>query len=399
MLGAVVVVMALELRQTEMRVARDQQAAEQLSALAGQVKVAVEREYGRLYTELQQDSGHAMQLDWDDLLAAGVQPPCLAGGSLADLTCTPVAANRAGIDVWLFCTDLPSGQAEIPDHARVCDNMAVAAVTSGPVPGTALPRPTIDQGGFGRVASDGLTLRSWDRRLDLGPLATAAGASAIGDQLLAFRHLGRQTDVAPYLNRFDHAGCTGCSSTWGFADLNRMELDLDMSGQAITGLAEIALHDLIVTGDAAVGGDLRILPGPDLDGDGAPDFPATSVDHEPGNLTLPEVTARFDVIRVPSVETARLQADSNVTLSGGLTIPAGGLLSVAGDLDIWTVDADDIIAEMLTKTVGRNFLVQGTMSVDDARVSRLWARDDVVATGVVANRLELDGNCDNCSWR
>lgn len=394
----IVASMALDLYRSEVRQTREQQSAEQLAAVAEQVKVVVERDYGRLYTQLQGVNGRAVQLDWADLLAAGVEPPCQSGGSLVGLTCDPVTVNRAGIDVWAFCAPVPAGQTELTGWARLCDNIFVAAVTAGPVTAASLPRPTVNHGGFGRIAADGLSLYSHDRRLDLSNLEAGAGAGQLAHHLIALRHLGRQTDVEPFLNRLDHDTCVGCSPAWGFAGLNRMEIDLDMGGHPMTGLGAITVHDLVVTGEGSVTGDLWVRPGPDLDGDGVPDDD-NPIDGQPdqrGAVTLPEIRARFDVVRAPGATIDLLSAETSVTLTEDLEIPITGQMSVHEDLDSPSLTAPEILAGRLR--LDSQSVTTVSLSANDAVVESITA-GSANARGVVADRLQLSGSCSGCTWR
>ena len=232
--------------------------------------------------------------------------------------------------------------------ADVIDVMATEAVRAGDTvaPSAAL----LEAAGEARV---GLVASDAPSRL-AGPTidhdvsafqAAFAGAPAVG-ALAALRRFDHQAVYGGRLQRL---------AVPGFPEANRMESDLDMGGNAITGAGRLSAESLALVGDLEAGGDIAVS----------------------GDLTVGQavrVAGTVEAAGAISADTASLAGEvwsGSLTVNGSLraaNISSAGAVTAGSVAATGTVTAGGANLERLTaNTVSARTVTAGTLSAASVR--------------------------------
>ena len=190
------------------------------------------------------------------------------------------------------------------------------------------------------------------------------------------------------LRRFDHGAVYGARlqrlAVPGFPAANRMEADLDMGGNAITGAGQLSAESLDLSGDLEAGGNLNVI----------------------GDLTVGHavrVAGSIDAAGAIGADTASFAgvvSSASLTVNGALQaasiastgpVTAGSIASTgtvtAGSANLGTLTANAVTARTVTA---------GTLSAASARAIGIRATGRLDADTAGFSTL-IVGRCTGCS--
>ena len=190
------------------------------------------------------------------------------------------------------------------------------------------------------------------------------------------------------LRRFDHGAVFGGRlqriSVPGFSAANRMETDLDMGGNAITGAGELAADSLDLGGDLEAGGDLQV-----------------SGDLTVGNAV--RVAGTIDAAGAIGADTgsfAGAVTSGSMTVNGALqatSIASTGAVTAGSLAATGTVTAGSANLGILTaNTVTARTVTAATLSAASVRAMSIRANGRLDAATAGFSTL-IVGRCTGCS--
>ena len=203
--------------------------------------------------------------------------------------------------------------------------------------------------------------------------AAFAGAPAVG-ALAALRRFDHQAVYGGRLQRI---------AVPGFPDANRMEADLDMGGNAITGAGRLSAASLALVGDLEAGGDIAVS----------------------GDLTVGQavrVAGTVDAAGAISGDTASFAGvvwSGSLTVNGALraaSIASTGAVTAGSVAVTGTVTAGSANLERLTaNTVSSRTMTTGTLSAAFVRAAGIRANGRLDASTAGFSTL-IVGRCTGC---
>ena len=190
------------------------------------------------------------------------------------------------------------------------------------------------------------------------------------------------------LRRFDHQAVYGGRlqriAVPGFPDANRMETDIDMGGNAITGAGRLSAASLALSGDLEAGGDIT------LSGD-------LMVGH------VVRVAGTVEAAGAISADTASLVgvvSSGSLTVNGALQaegISSAGAVTAGSVAATGTVTAGSANLEGLTaNTVSSRTVTAGTLSAASVRAAGIRVNGRLDASTAGFSTL-IVGQCTGCS--
>ena len=203
--------------------------------------------------------------------------------------------------------------------------------------------------------------------------AAFGGAPAVG-ALAALRRFNHQAVYGGRLQRL---------AVPGFADANRMEADLDMGGNAITGAGRISAESLALVGDLEAGGDITVS----------------------GDLTVGQavrVAGTVDAAGAISGDTASFAgvvSSGSLSVNGALqttSISSAGTVTAGSVAATGTVTAGSANLERLTaNTVSSRTMTTGTLSAAFVRAVGIRVNGRLDASTAGFSTL-IVGRCTGC---
>ena len=189
------------------------------------------------------------------------------------------------------------------------------------------------------------------------------------------------------LRRFDHQAVYGGRlqrlAVPGFLEANRMETDLDMGGNAITGAGRLSAKSLTLSGDLEAGGDIAVT----------------------GDLTVGQavrVAGTVEVVGAISADTASFAgvvSGGSLTVNGALraaSIASTGAVTAGSVAATGTVTAGSANLERLTaNTVSARTVTAGTLSAAFVRAAGIRANGRLDASTAGFSTL-IVGQCTGC---
>ena len=189
------------------------------------------------------------------------------------------------------------------------------------------------------------------------------------------------------LRRFDHQAVYGARlqrlTVPGFPDANRMETDLDMGGNAITGAGRLSGASLALSGDLEAGGDITLI----------------------GDLTVGQAVRVAGTVEVGGSISADTASFAGVVWSGSLTV--NGTLQAASIASTGAVTAGSVAAtgtvtagsanlERLTaNTASARTVTAGTLSAASVRAAGIRVNGRLDASTAGFSTL-IVGRCTGC---
>ena len=189
------------------------------------------------------------------------------------------------------------------------------------------------------------------------------------------------------LRRFDHEAVYGGRlqrlAVPGFPEANRMETDLDMGGNAITGAGRLSAASLALSGDLEAGGDIAVS----------------------GDLTVGQAVRVAGTVEAGGAISADTASFAGVVSSGSLTV--NGALRAANIASTGAVTAGSVAATGTVTAGGANFerltantvsartVTTGTLSAAFVRAAGIRANGRVDASTAGFSTL-IVGQCTGC---
>ena len=203
--------------------------------------------------------------------------------------------------------------------------------------------------------------------------AAFAGAPAVG-ALAALRRFDHQAVYGGRLQRI---------AVPGFPDANRMETDLDMGGNAITGAGRLSAASLALSGDLEAGGDIAVT----------------------GDLTVGQAVRVAGTVEAAGAISADTASFAGVVSSGSLrvngtlraaNISSAGAVTAGSVAATGTVTAGSANLERLTaNTVSARTVTAGTLSAASVRAAGIRVNGRLDASTAGFSTL-IVGRCTGC---
>ena len=189
------------------------------------------------------------------------------------------------------------------------------------------------------------------------------------------------------LRRFDHQAVYGGRlqriAVPGFPDANRMETDLDMGGNAITGAGRLSAASLALSGDLEAGGDIAVS----------------------GDLTVGQAVRVAGTVEAAGAISGDTASFAGVVSSGSLTvngalraanISSAGAVTAGSVAATGTVTAGGANLERLTaNTVSARTVTAGTLSAASVRATGIRVNGRLDASTAGFSTL-IVGRCTGC---
>ena len=189
------------------------------------------------------------------------------------------------------------------------------------------------------------------------------------------------------LRRFDHQAVYGGRlqriAVPGFPDANRMETDLDMGGNAITGTGRLSAASLALSGDLEAGGDIAVI----------------------GDLTVGQAVRVAGTVEAGGAISADTASFAGVVMSNALTVNGGlraanisstGSVTAGSVAATGTVTAGGANLERLTvNTASARTVTAGTLSAASVRAMNIRANGRIEAATAGFSTL-IVGRCTGC---
>ena len=190
------------------------------------------------------------------------------------------------------------------------------------------------------------------------------------------------------LRRFDHQAVYGGRlqrlAVPGFPEANRMETDLDMGGNTITGAGRISAESLSLVGDLQAGGDIAVS----------------------GDLTVGQAVRVAGTVEAAGAIRADTASFVGVVSSGSLTvngalraanISSAGAVTAGSVAATGTVTAGSANLERLTaNTVSARTVTTGTLSAASVRAAGIRVNGRLDASTAGFSTL-IVGRCTGCN--
>ena len=189
------------------------------------------------------------------------------------------------------------------------------------------------------------------------------------------------------LRRFDHQAVYGGRlqrlAVPGFPEANRMETDLDMGGNAITGAGRLSAASLALSGDLEAGGDIAVT----------------------GDLTVGQAVRVAGTVEAAGAISADTASFAGVVSSGSLrvhgalraaNISSAGVVTAGSVAATGTVTAGGANLERLTaNTASARTVTAGTLSAASVRATGIRANGRLDASTAGFSTL-IVGQCTGC---
>ena len=190
------------------------------------------------------------------------------------------------------------------------------------------------------------------------------------------------------LSRFDHQAVYGGRlqrlAVPGFPDANRMETDLDLGGNAITGAGRLSAESLVLSGDLEAGGDIAL--GGDLTVGQAVRVAGTV---EAGGAIRGDTASFAGVVSSGSLRVNGALQAAGITSTGAVT---AGSVAATGTVTAGSADLERLTAN----TVSSRRVSTGTLSAATVRAAGIRVDGRLDASTAGFSTL-IVGQCTGCT--